>query len=74
MPVDLQASELEPVLSEHVNDLPESVVRSLSSNPLGVADAGPNQLEPPDVLSRMAFAAVTRAAWGVRSDWLDSLE
>ena len=64
----LEASELETE-----DDLPDSVVRSFRGNPSWVAGAGPMAVEPLRVLSVMAFAAVTEAAWGSCTRWLEPL-
>ena len=54
---------------EDIDDLPESVVRSLCGNPLWVADEGPHVVEPVGVL-----AGMPKAAWGTRASWLESLD
>ena len=61
LPSGLEASELKPALADYVDDLPDTAVRSLSTDPTWVTAAGLEVVEPFGVLSGMAFAAFTKA-------------
>ena len=64
--------ELEILLRAYVGEIPESVAPIIRRRDELVGPSG--RLEPLGVVAGMAFAMVTRASYGARSKWFQSLD
>ena len=63
--------ELESVLRAYVEDIPPDVVETVAARKELVGETG--QLLPYGVISGMVLAMVTRASYGARLNWFQSL-